>query len=100
MLSTAVPQVYSVPSVTQTWSSQKRNYSMSFEEAVQKSTSMKDPDNMTKLKMYALYKQATVGKATGKRPGAMDFVKRAKFDAWNELGDMSQVRQKDILCVR
>ncbi|ODN01204.1 Enoyl-CoA delta isomerase 2, mitochondrial [Orchesella cincta] len=75
------------------WTSQ-RNYSMSFEEAVKNSTSMKDPDNSTKLKMYALYKQATTGKPTGKRPGAMDFVGRAKYDAWNGLGDMSQEEAK------
>ena len=37
------------------------------------------------LKLYALYKQATVGDATGARPGMMDFKGRAKFDAWAGL---------------
>ena len=46
--------------------------------------------NEAKLKMYALFKQATSGKVTSKRPGMMDFVARAKWDAWNSLGDMSQ----------
>jgi diazepam-binding inhibitor (GABA receptor modulating acyl-CoA-binding protein) len=43
------------------------------------------PDNNTMLKLYALYKQATKGDATGERPGGFDFVQRAKFDAWNAI---------------
>jgi len=43
------------------------------------------PDNNTMLKLYALYKQATKGDATGERPGGFDFVTRAKFDAWSEI---------------
>ncbi len=42
------------------------------------------PDQKTLLKLYALYKQATQGDATGDRPGFMDFVGRAKYDAWAE----------------
>ena len=40
------------------------------------------PDNDTLLQIYALYKQATSGDASGKRPGLFDMVGRAKFDAW------------------
>ena len=43
------------------------------------------PDNMTLLKIYALYKQASAGDAEGKRPGFTDMVGRAKFDAWEAL---------------
>ena len=43
------------------------------------------PDNNTMLRLYALYKQATQGDATGERPGALDFVRAAKFDAWSEI---------------
>ena len=43
------------------------------------------PDNMTLLKIYALFKQASAGDATGERPGMTDFVGRAKFDAWAAL---------------
>jgi diazepam-binding inhibitor (GABA receptor modulating acyl-CoA-binding protein) len=43
------------------------------------------PDNMTLLKIYALFKQGSAGDATGDRPGMTDFVARAKFDAWAEL---------------
>jgi len=40
------------------------------------------PDNDTLLELYALFKQGSVGDVTGKRPGMLDFVGRAKFDAW------------------
>ncbi|GJI95505.1 acyl-CoA-binding protein [Rugamonas sp. FT107W] len=43
------------------------------------------PDNMTLLKIYALFKQGSAGDATGERPGMTDFVGRAKFDAWAAL---------------
>lgn len=43
------------------------------------------PSNELKLKMYALYKQATDGDVSGKKPGMMDFVARAKYTAWEEL---------------
>ena len=45
----------------------------------------KDPGNDVKLRLYALYKQATEGDVTGSRPGMMDFVGRAKYDAWAKL---------------
>lgn len=48
------------------------------------------PDNMTLLKIYALYKQATQGDASGERPGFTDMVGRAKFDAWDGLKGTSQ----------
>lgn len=57
-----------------------------FEQAVAESKSLPEkPDNMTLLKIYALYKQATTGDVEGKRPGFTDMVGRAKWDAWNEL---------------
>lgn len=40
------------------------------------------PGNQELLQLYALYKQATEGDATGKRPGILDPVGRAKHDAW------------------
>jgi diazepam-binding inhibitor (GABA receptor modulator, acyl-CoA-binding protein) len=59
-----------------------------FEEAVnyiQNAEGDFQPSNETKLEFYALYKQATEGDVSGKRPGMMDFVNRAKFDAWEKL---------------
>jgi diazepam-binding inhibitor (GABA receptor modulator, acyl-CoA-binding protein) len=50
----------------------------------------KRPDNDTLLQLYALYKQATVGDATGGRPGFTDFVGRAKYDAWAKLKGTSK----------
>jgi acyl-CoA-binding protein len=55
-----------------------------FEQAVADSKTLPEkPDNMTLLKLYGLYKQATSGDADGKRPGFGDMVGRAKWDAWN-----------------
>jgi acyl-CoA-binding protein len=57
-----------------------------FERAVAGSKELPErPDNQTLLKIYALYKQATVGDVTGKRPGFMDLVGRAKWDAWKAV---------------
>jgi diazepam-binding inhibitor (GABA receptor modulating acyl-CoA-binding protein) len=57
-----------------------------FEQAVAGSKSLPErPDNMTLLKMYALYKQASSGDAEGERPGFSDVVGRAKWDAWDGL---------------
>ena len=81
-----------------------------------------DPGNDVKLKLYGLYKQvhrahlgvggwvlcsveptavslppsftqATLGRCTTKQPGMLDMVGRAKWNAWNSLGDLSQVRE-------
>jgi acyl-CoA-binding protein len=60
--------------------------SSQFEQAVADSKNLSErPDNMTLLKLYALYKQASAGDVDGKRPGFTDMVGRAKWDAWNEL---------------
>ena len=57
-----------------------------FEQAVADSKNLPEkPDNMTLLKIYALYKQASAGDVDGKRPGFTDMVGRAKWDAWNEV---------------
>jgi acyl-CoA-binding protein len=57
-----------------------------FEAAVAASKQLPErPDNMTLLKIYALYKQASSGDVEEKRPGFTDMVGRAKWDAWNEL---------------
>ncbi len=57
-----------------------------FEAAVAASKTLKQrPDNETLLKLYSLYKQATDGDVSGKRPGMLDMVGRAKYDAWAAL---------------
>jgi carboxylesterase len=39
--------------------------------------------------MYALYKQAISGDASGARPGMLDVVGRAKFDSWEKRRGLS-----------
>ncbi|KAF3996437.1 acyl-CoA-binding protein [Glaciimonas immobilis] len=57
-----------------------------FDQALADSKNLDErPDNMMLLKMYGIYKQGSLGDATGDRPGMTDFVARAKWDAWNAL---------------
>jgi diazepam-binding inhibitor (GABA receptor modulating acyl-CoA-binding protein) len=57
-----------------------------FEAAAANSKNLSErPDNTTMLKIYALYKQASTGDNTEKKPGFTDMVGRAKWDAWNGL---------------
>ena len=57
-----------------------------FEQAATEAKQLPEkPDNAMLLRLYALYKQGSAGDATGDRPGMMDFVGRAKYDAWAEL---------------
>jgi acyl-CoA-binding protein len=48
-----------------------------------------DPGNDVKLRLYALYKQATEGDVSGSRPGFTNLVGRAKYDAWAKLAGTS-----------
>lgn len=61
-----------------------------FETAVANSKKLSErPDNATLLKLYALYKQGTEGDNETKKPGMMDMVGRAKWQAWEEIKGMS-----------
>lgn len=46
--------------------------------------------NDVMLDLYALYKQASTGDATGSRPGMLDLRGRAKYDAWAKHKGMSR----------
>ena len=62
-----------------------------FEAAVANSKNLSErPDNATLLKIYALYKQGSIGDNTEKKPGFGDMVGRAKWDAWNSLKGTAQ----------
>jgi diazepam-binding inhibitor (GABA receptor modulating acyl-CoA-binding protein) len=62
-----------------------------FEQAVAESKNLPErPDNMTLLKLYALYKQGSAGDAEGSHPGFTDMIGRAKFDAWAGLKGTSR----------
>eukprot|EP00668_Euglena_longa_P014241 GGOE01018219.1.p1 GENE.GGOE01018219.1~~GGOE01018219.1.p1 ORF type:complete len:116 (-),score=19.72 GGOE01018219.1:134-445(-) len=54
----------------------------------------RDSSNEERLKVYALFKQATVGDVQGSQPWKVEFEKRAKWDAWNELKGMSSEEAK------
>jgi diazepam-binding inhibitor (GABA receptor modulator, acyl-CoA-binding protein) len=49
-----------------------------------------DPGNDAKLRLYALYKQATEGDVEGRRPGFTNPFGRAKYDAWLSVSGMSR----------
>ncbi len=62
-----------------------------FDAAIAQSKTLPErPDNMTLLKLYALFKQGTSGDAAGERPGMTDFVARAKYDAWAGIAGTSK----------
>lgn len=62
-----------------------------FEAAVARSKTLTTrPDNQTLLKIYALYKQATLGDVQGEKPGFVDMVGRAKYEAWEGQQGKSQ----------
>ena len=41
--------------------------------------------------MYALHQQATVGPCTEAKPWGWNVVESAKWESWNQLGNMSSV---------
>lgn len=57
-----------------------------------------DPGNLVKLQVYALFKQATQGPCNTPKPGMLDFVNKAKWDAWKSLGSITaeEARQKYV----
>ncbi len=62
-----------------------------FEAAAANSKNLSErPDNATLLKIYALYKQGSLGDNADKKPGFSDMVGRAKWDAWNGLKGTTQ----------
>lgn len=48
------------------------------------------PSDLQLLDLYSLYKRATMGDVTGKRPGGFDFKGRAKWDAWKQRAGLSR----------
>ena len=47
------------------------------------------PSQDKQLELYGLYKQSKNGDVSGKRPGMLDMVGRAKYDAWSARKGMS-----------
>ena len=48
------------------------------------------PSNDLKLSFYAFFKQATEGDVHGKKPGMLDMVGKAKYQAWEKIKGMSK----------
>ncbi|XP_061615135.1 LOW QUALITY PROTEIN: enoyl-CoA delta isomerase 2, mitochondrial [Phyllopteryx taeniolatus] len=70
-----------------------------FEEAKNKLSSLKkDPGNDVKLKIYALFKQATRGPCDTPKPGMLDFINKAKWDSWKSLGSITQDEARQQYC--
>ncbi len=53
-----------------------------FDQAVARARTLPEQSDDTLLRLYSLYKQATLGDVSGEEPGMFDFVGRAKYDAW------------------
>jgi len=52
-------------------------------------TLSKRPSNDDLAFLYGHYKQATQGDVTGRRPGRLDMVGRAKYDAWTKASGLT-----------
>lgn len=65
-----------------------------FEAAAVNAKSLPNQSNETLLKIYALYKQGSVGDVTGDRPTGFNFKGQAKYDAWSKLQGTSQEAAK------
>jgi acyl-CoA-binding protein len=48
------------------------------------------PGNLTLLRLYALFKQATEGDVHGDKPGFTDIVGKYKYEAWAALQGTAQ----------
>lgn len=72
-----------------------------FEEAISNSKTLgSKPSNDVMLQLYSLYKQATIGDATetDQPPNALDFVGKAKYNAWTEQkGKSKEDAMKDYI---
>ena len=67
------------------------NLQQQFDAAAANSKNLSErPENATMLKIYALYKQSSIGDNSAKKPGFGDMVARAKWDAWNGLKGTSK----------
>jgi diazepam-binding inhibitor (GABA receptor modulating acyl-CoA-binding protein) len=60
----------------------------SFNAAAEKARSVQNVSNDNRLKLYGLFKQATLGPVGDRpRPGMFSPTERAKYDAWALLGE-------------
>ncbi|UZD23011.1 acyl-CoA-binding protein [Algoriphagus halophytocola] len=56
------------------------------------------PSNEELLKLYGLYKQATLGDNDTERPGGFDFKAAAKYNAWeNQKGKSKKEAEEEYI---
>lgn len=67
-----------------------------FQAAMARSKGLPDQPPTVLLELYGLFKQATTGDVSGKRPGMMDFRGRAKYDAWASRSGLSNDDAKNL----
>ena len=60
-----------------------------FEKAKAALETMPSVGNDDKLRLYGLFKASTAGPCNTEQPGMLDFVGRAKWNAWNGVGDIT-----------
>lgn len=65
-----------------------------FEEATASARNLTNLDTDTLLRLYSLYKQATIGVCNISRPSIFSYTARQKWDAWNSLGSLSSSEAK------
>lgn len=72
---------------------------MKFTEATEKVKTLSEkPDNETLLRLYGLYKQATIGNCNIAQPWAVQFEARAKWDAWHShLNKPKNIAEKEYV---
>lgn len=64
----------------------EQSFTTSFQQAAEKIKGLpQKPNDDELLKLYGLYKQATVGDVNITRPGFWNPVKKAKWDSWKSF---------------
>ena len=61
-----------------------------FQDAAKRSKNLPNQSNDNLLKLYSLFKQASIGDVSGPKPGGFDFKGKAKYDAWTKLEGMTR----------
>ncbi len=61
-----------------------------FDDATARAKELPHQPNDVLLELYGLFKQSTDGDVSGEKPGMFDFVRIAKFDAWESRRGMTK----------
>lgn len=61
-----------------------------FEAATERAKELPRQPNDALLELYGLFKQSTEGDVSGEKPGMFDFVRVAKYEAWENRKGMTK----------